>query len=698
MKIIVKPLVKLFNKLNLLSKFLLISAVLIVLLGLAAYQYLTSVNSYISFNSREIIGAEYAKASKALMFHVLEYRDSFHSDQDAMKENEGKIDQALRQLTEINAKYKNALDVRATQKIVTDDLQKCMQIWQDLKNNQSKSLNSFDILFAIIGQLHSNISDNSNLTLDPELDSYYCMDIVMFRSLFLLKNLYDQKILYRSMDLSSTDAAHFEDIIVLKTELTVISDTVSSDIDTAMSVNSSKKVKTLNAIAKEAAQLKTIMNVLKAQIDTVDGNTDTGRLVNAFDSGIEANSAMYDLVDNKLIDLLRIRLDGYKQSRTGFIIILIIAVPVIVYIYFAFMISITGSIRRINNGLKKIAGRDLTEFIEINSKDELGTVAKGFNTMAGNLKKTLMKITHASSNVGGTVELVKESMIRFDGNLMTITQTIENLSGSTQELSAAAEEIDATAGNLDESALGMQEKARECFHTADGIFDKTAATITVMKEAKRNTEGILSNAETELEKSLIAAKAVDKIHILSEAIMQITKQTGLLALNASIEAARAGEAGKGFIVVAEEVKKLSEQSKTTALQIQEVVKDIAGAVSNLTKDSNTLLQFMKTNVIKEYEKVIQYGSEFAADAGTFKDFAKNVSALSDTLTASVQTLTATIGEMAKANNYSAAEIQNITSDIINIKEESGRIVEKVNLVAEEMLELEKESKLFIIDN
>lgn len=696
MKVIFIPAIKIFNKLNLFLKFLLISAVLILLLGLAAFQYLNSVNSYISFNSKEVIGAEYAKISKDLMLNVLEYRESFYCNQSDLKEKEAKINQSILDLTAINIKYKYMLDNKTTKKVVTDDIQKCNDIWQDLKSNQSKSLKSFDLLITIIDQLHYDISDNSNLTLDPELDSYYCMDIIMFRSLSLLKNLYDQRILFQSTDLSSIATAPLENIIVLRTELTGLTNTISKDTETALSVNNSKKIKTLKKLTKEADQLNTIMNVLKTLLNSISSDTDLSQLVKAFNVCIDANSAMYDHVDDKLLELLHIRVDGYKESKTVFIIVLIIAVPILVYIYIAFMISITGSIKKINHGLKKIAEKDLTDIIKIDTRDELGTVASGFNAMAENLKNTLIKISYATSSVGNTVEFAKGSILHFNKNIKAISETIENLSGSTQELSAAAEEMDATAGSLDESAIGMQKKARECFHTADRIFEKTSDTINVMKEVKKNTENIMLNAETELEKSLDAAKAVDKIHILSEAIMQITKQTGLLALNASIEAARAGDAGKGFIVVAEEVSKLSEQSKTTAIQIQAVVKDIEAAVSNLTRDSKYLLQFMKTNVIVEFENVIHFGNEFAADAGVFKEFAQNVSSLSDLLSTSVQTLAITIGDMAKANNYSAAEIQNITSGIIELKEESGQIVDKINMVVTEMLELEAESKQFVL--
>jgi methyl-accepting chemotaxis protein len=692
MRKIFKPAIKLFSRFNLLTKFLLISSVLLLLLVLAANQYFTSVNSYISFNSKEVIGAEYSRESKAIMLNVLMYRDGVNNKISDLTEKETNIELAIDNLRALNKKYHNTLDNKASEKEVSVDVENCFNLWQTLKT--SKSEDDFNSMFSMINKLHTDISDNSNLTLDPDLDSYYCMDVVMFRALSVLQNLYDQKALIEKTDLGNMDGAASKRVIQLNTQLTTLSDTIIGDMQTAFSFNDSKKVKSLEDVTDLIDQLSVSMKDLEAQIDAVGSNTDKDKLVAAIISGVDTNSAMYDKVNDKLYLLCKIRVDGYESNKTVFIIILVLAIPILIYIYIAFMMSITSNIKKISEGVKRIADKDLTGTIIVDSKDEIGAVGLGFNHMVENLKNTLNTISTTSSNVGETVDKVNESIIRFDKKVHTISETIENLSGSTEELSASAAEIDATAVSLDESALSMFEKSKECYRVADDINEKTRVTLKNIQEAKSNSENVLRTTEAELEKSLEAVKAVDKIHILSEAILQITKQTNLLALNASIEAARAGEYGKGFAVVADEVKKLAEQSNLTASQISEVVNDIATSVEELTKNSKKLLQFIKTNVIAEYGNMMEYGNGFGNDSQTFKEFAQSVSTLSDILSKSVQTLVITIGEMAKANTYSATEIQNITSDILELKNESASVVNEINNVADNMIELEKESKQF----
>lgn len=694
MKSIFKPAIKLFNSLNLMFKFLLISIVLVSLLAISAIQYFQSVNSYITFNSKEIIGAEYAKESKNMMLNVLVLKDSISNDDRDLREEKAAVSKALEALEKLGNKYGEALDNHESGVKVSADIENCNVLWDQMKDSEAISENQFANLIEAIGTMHIDISDNSNLTLDPDIDTYYCMDVVMFRTLPLLSYLYDLKNEFVVNEMTTFDVENQTRIVELSTQINTLSETIRSDMLTAISFNNSKKDKSLSEMTYEVDRMSTLMEELHGKTESLNVQFDRNDLIERIDSCIEVNSSTYDVVNAKLLKMIGTRVEGYQSSKRNMIIILLIALPVLLYIYIAFMMSITDNIKTLNNVLAEMAAGELSKSVQIRSKDELGVLGKGINLMVSNLKGMIQNVQNTSERVRKTVEQVDDNIINFDHNINAVSGRIETLSGSTQELSASTEEIGATVDSLNETSLTMHARAKECYSIADEINTKTETTISSMNHAKEIIEHMLLQSESNLDKSIEAVKAVDKINLLSDAIMQITEQTNLLALNASIEAARAGVHGQGFQVVATEVRELAEESKRTATQIQAVVSDISTSVEALTLHSKSIMQFVKTNVIEEYNQVIEFGNRFGNDAINFKEFSMNVSEVSDTLAMSIQTLTTTLNEMIKANNYSAIDIQNVVSEILVLRNESGNIVEKMKRIAKEMVVLEEGSKRF----
>ena len=205
---------------------------------------------------------------------------------------------------------------------------------------------------------------------------------------------------------------------------------------------------------------------------------------------------------------------------------------------------------------------------------------------------------------------------------------------------------------------------------------------------------IKNEVESQLRYAMNQAKVVQEIESLSTAIMDISKQTHLLALNASIEAARAGEAGKGFSVVAIEVKNLAEESKNTVLRIQEVTQLVTHAVSQLANQAEQLLKFVSVDVTKDYadftQVVYAYDQDSLAIEQLVDHFQKHITSLSDDIE---ETLT-TIEEIAAATEEGAIYTGQIAMHSDALHEEAHALLLQASTFEESGEKLIKEIQNF----
>ncbi|SFP80599.1 methyl-accepting chemotaxis protein [Salibacterium halotolerans] len=350
---------------------------------------------------------------------------------------------------------------------------------------------------------------------------------------------------------------------------------------------------------------------------------------------------------------------------------------------------ISKPIRQISAKAKILSEGDLTvENIQTKSKDEIGQLARNFNDMADNLRGLLVQTTSAAERVAASSEQLSASSEETSASTNEIASTIQEVSGQTDytkekasESSAVMEQLRRDIEKVASASVDVSEKARETEEAAEKGKEEIAQSskqMTVINNvAQETTETIKKLGERSKEIGTIIGTITD-----------ISEQTNLLALNAAIEAARAGEHGKGFAVVADEVRKLAEESNQSAAKITSQIKAIQ-------QETQTAIEKMTQGAGEAQEGVAlvnRAGESFETIKNSIEEVGSRlqyVSDLSSNMSVNSTTVTKAVEEMSDAAATNAGSVQNVaagTQEQLAAMEEISSSSEDLSSMARELQE------------
>lgn len=666
---------KLWQKLTLICVAFVIPILVLLWLGV------DEKNVAIDFASKELQGTAYERVLRKLMEEVPRHAHSLFlsrlphsSNAQAAVHDEQAIDAAFQELTLTEKEQERVFNTEELTASAKSAWLRIKSLAAEPSTPWTALEQGHDEVIQDIQDLISRVGDQSNLILDPQLDSYYTMATDVITLPLAQKLFYDLDAeLRRIIDRGSvTD----EDRMRLTTLLGLLKEntgTLKSNFSSAMNNNPANNVR-----AATDAPLKEYLSSLSVLTDMISdkllpANAKVSEASDAqayFNKAFASSFQLWDKTIELLDTLLQSRIDGLninKFTSLGLVSLVVAAVGIMA---FYLIRTIHFSLTLVSQRLETMASGDLNSpSIQVTSQDELGVLARAHNVLQKSLVDILSDIDKVATTVKkGSVELL-DGFKAVRSSSQNQLSKIKDTSSAITGLTISVQEITTNASSTDEMAGSMEKAA------SDGAV--------VVKDTVTSLQTIVNNINVAGNISKSLEERSGEISKIAKTITEISNRTDLLALNATIEAARAGEQGRGFSVVADEVRRLAESTSSSAYDIGAVIEKIQSYIAN----SATTMETTGTSAAKGVETTNSLQSAFTR------------------IQESVATTHRSIQEISQALSYQSSVCSNISSAVSSIEQTvkdtdslAQRLSDQALLLQQAVSQLDQRVKYFSLGN
>ena len=392
---------------------------------------------------------------------------------------------------------------------------------------------------------------------------------------------------------------------------------------------------------------------------------------------------------------------GLKKIQHA--ILVIIAISFVVMLL-SLLLSLNKFLRPLLEVTKSVTelasdSADLTRKIQVKNKDEIGEVVKGFNLFTDKLRQIIVDIKNSqetldvvsvdmSHSATDTSEIMKEISSSIDqlhtqlgDQACTVAETVFEVS-----------EVSNNIASLDDLITVQVNEVTQASTTVEEMVSNIASVNRIVDNMAYSFNNLESNVRNGSEKQILVndkiIKIQDESEMLEEAntvIQGIAEQTNLLAMNAAIEAAHAGEAGKGFSVVADEIRKLSEDSSEQSTKIGEQLTKIRESIASVTLASGESLE--------SFNKLSGMIAETDALVRQIKESMNEQTAGSKQINESLQTLNDNTRNVRTSSNVMTESNKKVMDKIHILEAVTEQMANNMNGVAEDSQKIADAGKL-----
>ena len=407
-----------------------------------------------------------------------------------------------------------------------------------------------------------------------------------------------------------------------------------------------------------------LANVKEGMVDiTMDG---VNKVVNVYTSEQTGYKYLTVVDEDQLLAPVR-------EMRWVLVIVLVLAQIFIQTLTYMMCNALFNPLNELAGASEEIASGNIRKFnLVYDYRDEVGRLCVAFAKMTDQLKNLLEQIQHSSEQVSAASSDLSEGSEQC-------AETITHVAGKVSDIAGAAQQQNDTMINVVSQIRNMTENVTSIASSAERMSSASANAGKAAEHGEAAIKRAVNQMDQITETVDQSAEAVAELGVRSQEIGEIINtisgiadQTNLLALNAAIEAARAGEHGRGFAVVADEVRKLAEQSSEAAGEVASIIQ----AIQSETQKA--------VNSMKKGTEAVKTGSDVVAQAGEqFQQIVNNVKEVDVLIHEAARAATATADSSAEVLN-SAEEVEKVTNTVTGNIDSISSATEEQSATMEEI--------------
>ncbi len=550
---LLRPAMALMQRLRLFPKFLLVSLVFLLPLLLVSALLMAELNKSIDVTGRERRGVAYLLQVQDITRLAQQHRALERLRLAARQPADGAplrtaIEQRLQRLDQWQA--------GAAGLSVLPEWNAARQAWQSLAGQQAKgggakdSAGTHGAFIAAMNRLAAAVADQSSLSLDPEVQTYYL--IAAFTR--ALPDIAEDLSVIAAHGAAYIDSGLFEaneDQMVNATAMVAHHNLERVPGQLAAMVRHHPALKgALQAHQGAPALALAFLERTKNEVANSYNQTSGKEFAAAGQAAVDGLYGLGGACATALDGLLAERMAASLWRRNLMLAGVLAAMAAAAYLFAGFYLSFSRDVGRLNRAVRAAAAGDLTQTIASPARDEIGALVRAFGGMTAALATLVDDIRNGAGRIAGGADALA------GGN----TELSAHTATQAQDLSATAAAMRALTATVQRNAAHA-EQGRTLVQSANAIARQGGGTVAAVVD------------------TMAAIRAgSDRIRDITGVIDGIAFQTNILALNAAVEAARAGDAGRGFAVVAGEVRSLAQRSAAAAKEIKALIDNSVACV------------------------------------------------------------------------------------------------------------------------